>query len=294
MNPAPETRAGHRRGRLVTVATVLACTLASWAVAEVVSFEDVVVPPSGYLNGDPGDLQPGESVTVPLVSGSVSFSNTYGIDVYGEYTYPYWFGFAFSDVVNTTDGTWDNQYASYPGGGHESTNYAVAYADGATIALPAPSAVAGFWIANTTYARSTMVSADPEQFASPLGPPAGYFRVTATGLLGGSITGTTEFFLADFAGPAPPGVLGGWAWFSLAGLGAIDSVSFAFDGSDVGDYGLNTAAYFAMDDFTYAPVPEPAAVALAAVGVAMQVVRLRRRRVGGRVTFSVPGDESLP
>jgi hypothetical protein len=293
MNPAPETRAGHRRGRVAAAATVLACTLASCAVAEVVSFEDVVLPPSGYLNGDPGDLQPGESVTVPLVSGSVSFSNTYGIDVYGEYTYPYWFGFAFSDVVNTTDGTWDNQYASYPGGGHESTNYAVAYADGATIALPSPSAVAGFWIANTTYARSTMVSADPEQFASPLGPPAGYFRVTATGLLGGSITGSAEFFLADFAGPAPPGVLGGWAWFSLTGLGAIDSVSFAFDGSDVGDYGLNTAAYFAMDDFTYAPVPEPTAVALAAVGVAMQVVRLRRRHAGGRVRFAVPIDESL-
>jgi len=252
--------------------------------AEIVTFQDAVLPESGYLNGDPGGLQPGDSVSVPLVSGNVSFSNTYGIDSYGappnQLIYPYWFGFAFSNVVNTTDGEFTNQYASYPGGGYESTQYAVAYADGATIALPGAATVAGFRIANTTYARATMVSADPNQFADPLQPPNGYFSVTAIGLLGSSTTGTVEFLLADFRGPSPPGVLGGWSWFPLGDLGVVDSVSFAFAGSDVGDYGLNTAAYFAMDDFTYAPVPEPAAAALAVMGVAWWVGGRIRRRAG--------------
>ncbi|MFM9057885.1 MAG: DUF4465 domain-containing protein [Planctomycetaceae bacterium] len=276
---------------MAVLAWLLVACCGSPAPADVVTFEDVVLPGSGYLNGDPGGLQPGDSVSVPLVSGSVSFSNTNGIDL--TYEFPYWFGFSFSKVVNTTDGVYTNQYASYPGGGYESSQYAVAYADYATITLPGAATVAGFRIANTTYARSTMVSADPELFASPLQPPKGYFSVTATGLLGSGTTGTAEFFLADFRGASPPGVLGGWSWFPLGDLGTVDAVSFTFAGSDVGDYGLNTAAYFAMDDFTYTPVPEPAAAALALVGGAWWVGGRIRRRVG-RVGPSSSAFESPP
>lgn len=255
-----------RRMAPVVLAWTLGASCAGTARAEVVTFQDVSLPQDGFLNGDPGGLQPGQFVNQPLVSGGVSFSNTYGVDAYGvppnQFIYPYWYGFSFSNVVNTTDGSWTNQYASYPGGGYESTQYAVVYANGATVTLPSPATVAGFRIANTTYARSTMVSADPEQFASPLQPPGGFFSVTAIGLLGSATTATVEFFLADFRGASPPGVLGGWSWFPLDDLGEVDAVSFTFDGSDTGDYGLNTAAYFAMDDFTFMPVPESGPVPL--------------------------------
>lgn len=286
------SRPASRRSRAWRATTALAWALAACCVrpaaADVVTFQDVVLPESGYLNGDPGGLTPGQSVSEPLVSGGVSFANTYGIDSYGvppnQFIYPYWFGFSFSNIVNTTDGSFTNQYASYPGGGYESTQYAVAYADGATLTLPGPATVAGFRIANTTYARATMVSADPNQFADPLGPPNGYFSVTATGVLGSSTTATVEFLLADFRGASPPGVLAGWSWFPLGDLGVVDAVSFEFAGSDVGEYGLNTAAYFAMDNLTYTPVPEPHAAALAAAGMACVFggwVRGRvRRRLG--------------
>lgn len=286
MTVASTRRPSHRvivRASAV-FASVLAACCCRPAAADIVTFQDVVLPEPGYLNGDPGGLQPGQSVSVPLVSGGVSFSNTNGVDSFGappnQFIYPYWFGFSFSNVVNTTDGNFTNQYASYPGGGYESTQYAVAYADDATITLPGPAAVAGFRIANTTYARATMVSTDPNQFADPLQPPNGYFSVTATGLLGSSTTGTVEFLLADFRGASPPGVLDGWSWFALDDLGTVDSISFTFAGSDVGDYGLNTAAYFAMDDFTYTPVPEPAAAALAVVGGVWWIGGRIRRRAG--------------
>ena len=269
---------------LVVFAWALVACCGRSSPADIVTFQDVVLPETGYINGDPGGLQPGDFVSVPLVSGSVTFSNTYGIDSSGvppnQFIYPYWFGFSFSNVVNTTDGDFTNQYASYPGGGYESTQYAVAYADGATITLPGSSAVEGFRIANTTYARATMVSADPNQFADPLQPPNGYFSVTASGLLGSSTTGTVEFLLAEFRGASPPGVLGGWSWFPLGDLGTVDAVSFEFAGSDVGAYGLNTAAYFAMDDFTFTPVPEPAAAALAVVAGVWWVGGRIRRRLG--------------
>lgn len=244
--------------------------------ADVVGFESLTLPPSGYANGDPGNLPPGGSVSVPFQFGGVAFANTFGID--GTWNFPYWNGFAISNVVNTTDGTWTNQYAAKPGSGHLSVNYAVAYSSAATIAFPQPVVASGLRIANTTYAYSVMTETDPNGFSTPLGP-GGWFSVTATGALGGVTGASAEFFLADLRGANPIGVQGGWSWFDLGALGTIDSLAFSFAGSDVGEYGLNTPAYFAMDDLTYA-VPEPAGIVLAACGAAAWIAGRRRIPLG--------------
>ncbi|MFM7184787.1 MAG: DUF4465 domain-containing protein, partial [Planctomycetota bacterium] len=68
-----------------------------------------------------------------------------------------------------------------------------------------------------------------------------------------------------------------WDWFDLSSLGTVDRIEFSFDGSDKGIFGLNTPAYFAMDDLTVAAVPEPMASVLAAAAAIAAVVRLRRR-----------------
>ena len=246
------------------------------AAATVVDFEDCPLPGSqAYFNGDPGTLQPGQSRTQPWTSRGASFANTFGID--GDYNFPYWDGFAFSNVVNTTDGSFTNQYASHPGGGFGSSTYAVAYSDSAAVVLPGPSTVAGFRIANTTYTYQTLVQGDEWGFTSPL-PAGGWFRVTANGRLAGVATASATFDLADLRGAAPAGILAGWSWFNLTALGAVDHVDFAFSGSDSGAFGLNTPAYFAMDDLTFVAVPEPA-VGLALVSAfAAAVLCCRRRR----------------
>jgi hypothetical protein len=246
------------------------------AAATVVDFEDCPLPGSqAYFNGDPGTLQPGQSRTQPWTSRGASFANTFGID--GDYNFPYWDGFAFSNVVNTTDGSFTNQYASYPGGGFGSSAYAVAYSDAAAVELPGPSTIAGFRIANTTYTYLTLVHGDEWGFTSPL-PAGGWFRITATGRLAGVATGSTTFDLADLRGAAPTGVLPGWSWFDLTALGAVDHVDFAFSGSDTGAFGLNTPAYFAMDNLTFAAVPEPAMGLVLVGAVAAAVLRCRRLR----------------
>lgn len=243
--------------------------------AAVVDFQDLSVPPAGYFNGDPGNLVPGQSVSTPWTSAGVGFSNTFGID--GDFAFPYWFGFAYSNVVNTTDPAFTNQYASYPGGGYQSSTYAVAYADGASIALPVPTTVSGVRIANTTYAALTMANGDPYGF-SPALPVGGWFATTATGKLGAVTTGSATFTLADRRGASPPGILATWAWFDLTTLGTVDRIVFSFDGSDQGTFGLNTPAYAALDDLTVATVPEPAAgLAMAAVLAAGLVLRRGRR-----------------
>jgi hypothetical protein len=252
----------------------LAITANVAVTADVITFESASVPSIGYLNGNPGTLSPGDSVSVPFQFEGVSFSNMFGIDA--AWNFPYWNGFAISSVVNTTDGTWTNQYAAKPGGGYQSMNYAVAYSSAAAIVFPEPVKPSGFRIANTTYAYAVMTEIDPEGFSRPL-VSGDWFSVTATGLRNGATVGSAEFFLADLRGAAPVGVRSGWNWFDLSGLDTIDSLSFSFAGSDVGDYGLNTPAYFAMDDLTYA-VPEPSGFVLTACGAAAWIARRRRAR----------------
>jgi hypothetical protein len=252
----------------------------------VVDFDDLTVPASGHFNGNPGNLSPGQSLSTPWASAGVSFGNTFGIDSYGGFNYEYWYGFAYSNVVNTTDGIFTNQYASKPGGGvgGPGTNYAIAYGDGATIQLPVPTTVSGFEIANTTYAYGVMAFPDPNNFSTPLPSGTGWFAATATGKLAGATTGTATFYLADLRGASPPGILASWAWFDLTTLGTVDTIEFTFDGSDKGTFGLNTPAYFAMDDLTVTAVPEPATWALLIGGAATALLAARRSTRARRVS----------
>ncbi|MFM7137200.1 MAG: DUF4465 domain-containing protein [Planctomycetota bacterium] len=263
-----------RRPTIQPAMVFVMLAVATAARGEVVTFQDLTVPQAGFFNGDPGNLDPGDEVSQSWQSVGVAFSNTYGIDA--DYAFPYWSGFAYSNVVDTTTAGFTNQYASYPGGGYQSTTYAVAYASGATVTLPTAANVAGFRIANTTYAYLAMQVGD--QF-SPALAAGGWFRVTATGHRSGSPIGSAELYLADLRGGSPPGIVAGWEWFDLSGLGTVDAISFGFSGSDVGTFGLNTPAYFAMDNLTFAAVPEPGPWVLLVGGpLAAAVVALQRGR----------------
>ena len=273
-------RAVTRLGPLAILC--LAVAVPRPAAAEVIDFQDLTVPAAGYFNGDPGTLTAGQSVTTPWNAGGAAFSNTFGIDNYGGFNYAYWSGFGYSNIVNTTDPAFTNQYASYPGGGYQSSTYAVSYEDltrggRPIVTLPVPTTVSGFRIANTTYAALTMLNGDGYGFSAPL-PAGGWFATTAVGKLATTTTGSATFYLADLRGGSPPGVLAGWSWFDLSSLGTVDRIEFSFDGSDKGTFGLNTPAYFAMDDLTVSAVPEPTTAALlAAAGLVAGAAGVRRR-----------------
>lgn len=269
------------------ISTVRTCSLSiltlvaftGTAAAVVIDFEGLPVPPAGFFNGDPGTLSPGQSVSTPWTSGGVAFSNTFGIDSYGGFNYEWWEGFSYSTVVNTADPAFTNQYASYPGGGYQSTTYAVPHTEyndyRPTVMLPVPTTVSGFRIANTTYTALTLRNGDQYGFSAPL-PLGGWFATTAIGRLGATTTGSATFFLADLRGASPPGILATWEWFDLSSLGTVDRIEFEFSGSDVGPFGLNTPRYFALDDLTVAAVPEPAfSVVLASAGIALLIRRCR-------------------
>ena len=81
---------------------------------------------------------------------------------------------------------------------------------------------------------------------------------------GGSEVGEVDFFLAKYTSPdsLPVNV---WTLVDLSHLAGSQSLTFGYASSDVGDFGVNTPAYFAMDDLTVrtASVPEPSSAMLA-------------------------------
>ncbi|MCI2082829.1 MAG: DUF4465 domain-containing protein [Bacteroidales bacterium] len=106
-------------------------------------------------------------------------------------------------------------------------------------------------VTNTTYAYQTM--ANGNDYCRKLSyDNKDYLKVVATGYAtDGSLTGTTEFYLADFRTSSSEGIVTNWKEVSLTGLGSCHKIDFDIQGSDTGDYGLNTPAYFCFDNLVY-------------------------------------------
>lgn len=201
-----------------------------------------------------------------LVIGINDYNDTYNTMT----TYKSFFGggIAISQWNEMTTGNQFNQCSVYykdastgKGGAEGSSTFAVAYGynDGSAFgadtraslyfAEAGKEAVIGSLdVCNTTYAYLSMKNGD--SFANKLTyDNKGYFRVTFTGVnAAGAETGTVEYYLADFRTASAPGIAEGWHKVDLSPLGSVHKVMINFEGSDVGEYGLNTPAYCAIDN----------------------------------------------
>jgi hypothetical protein len=126
--------------------------------------------------------------------------------------------------------------------------------------------VKGTYINNSTYAYYSM--RDGDQFAKKFGGVSGddadWFMLTVTGWLNGQAKNdTVNFMLADytFADNSQDYILNEWAWLDLQVLGNVDSLQFSLSSSDAGQWGMNTPAYFVLDNFTTADVANVAPIA---------------------------------
>jgi len=239
--------------------------------ASVVGFEDLTLNPNTYWNGSNG--------AGSFTSGGVTFPNSYNA------TYGSWSGFAYSNVQDPTTPGWSNQYAARPGSGAgTSPNYAVAYQGADRLAISLATSWdfqgRGLFVANTTYAAFDMLNGSgfSKRFGGSTGTDADWLRLTVRGLLGGSETGAVDFYLADyrFSNSSQDYILNTWAFVDLTSLGTVDALSFDLASSDNGDWGMNTPAYFAIDNL--GSVPEPSCTSLLMVsGLCIAVGRRERR-----------------
>lgn len=174
----------------------------------------------------------------------------------------YWqTGFAYSNMTDSVTSGFMNQYSAKTGIGYGgSSKYAVAYCyDPSTYAnncvlkmvdsaMGHP--VKGCYVTNNTYAYNSM--RDGDMFARKF-HNGDWFKISARGYYHGTLnTDSVSIYLANFLHPDSNDnyILNTWEWFNLEPLGKVDSIRFTLTSTDNGAFGMNTPAYFCIDNFT--------------------------------------------
>jgi len=182
-------------------------------------------------------------------------------------------GWIASALYDSTTAGFANQYGCAAYKGYNSNTFAIgttygnltARLSGNSLGKP----VSGVWVCNSTYAYKSMKYGD--MFAKKFGDTTG----THSGLAQGSYPDwfkltikryykdtlrkdSVEVYLADyrFSNNSQDYILKTWTWVDLRNLGSTDStgftdsLAFTLHSSDNGTYGMNTPAFFCIDNLT--------------------------------------------
>jgi len=231
---------------------LLSLGCASTALAGAIDFEELSLDDESYYNG--ADLAGG------FTTGGAKFNNTF-TDFGGGFTG--WSGWSYSNVTDNTTAGSGNQYSALPGSGaSESENFGVGFtstesAGASQIELPAGARALSARITNTTYAAMSMLHGDAfaKKFGGPTGSDPDYLKLTITGLeADNDAISSVEFYLADYRAEDPAGdyLVQDWQAVDLAALDGAAKLSFTLSSTDVGQFGMNTPAYFALDNLLFA------------------------------------------
>jgi hypothetical protein len=225
----------------------------TFAQQTTVTFDDLSLAPETHYDGS--DSSGG------FTSGGVFFANEYDMQ------FQYWSnGFIYSNTTDVTTAGYTNDFSAYTGGGaNGSANYAMNY--NGDIDFGSEKIVTSMQVTNSTYAALSMLNGDSfgKQFGSPnnaQGTPDGtngedFFRLLITGYDGDNDSiGTVTFYLADyrFADSLQDYIVDTWETVDLSPLGTVRYLDFTLESSDNGSFGMNTPAYFALDNLVYSEV----------------------------------------
>jgi len=216
-----------------------------------------------------------ESYFAPGVASTFNSGNADFVHNFTDYGYGCcWSGFTYSNTTDTTTAGFTNQYSAITGGGvNGSANYGISNPGSSVsrVDFGGATIVEGAYFTNTTYAYLSM--RDGDGFAKQFGL-GDFFTLKVTGLDAfDSVTNSVNISLARDAN-----LVDAWIWNDLMPLGEVYALEFSLSSSDVGDWGINTPAYFAIDNLTaVSAVPVPAAVWLFGSGLLGLVTVARRR-----------------
>lgn len=217
------------------------------------SFETLTLSTNSYWNGS---TQPLGTI---FTDGNAVFNNYYDTAFGGNWLS----GWAYSNKKDSTTAGFANQYSARPAIGYAgSSKYAVGQHN-AILKLTGSGlgkVVNGLYITNGTYSAISMTNGDAfaKKFGGASGNDPDWFKLTVRKYFGGVLTNdSVEFYLADyrFADNTQDYVVKTWQWVNLTALGNVDSLQFVLSSSDMGQWGMNTPAYFCIDDFTTANSP---------------------------------------
>ena len=211
------------------------------------NFEGLTLDSNSYWNGSSAPLG------TTFNDGNAIFPNYYDTAWGGFWSS----GWVYSNIEDSTTAGFTNLYGAATASGYNgSPNYAMG-TQGSIIHLNSMAmgkVVDGFYVTNSTYGAISM--RDGDSFAKKFGGASGddpdWFKLTVRKWLGGVMTGdSVEFYLADyrFSNNAQDYIVKTWQWVDLTSLENVDSLQFNLSSSDIGSSGMNTPAYFCIDNF---------------------------------------------
>ena len=227
--------------------------------ATVATFEDLTLEPESHWAG-PAD----NAVEVEGKWGSKNMVGTFKSGAYefvNSFTpkWSSWTGCSYSNMTATSFASYaTDQWNSAAGHGAEgSANYGVIYGSSTPneqmeiIKVLDGDAegriIKGMNITNSAWTVECVKNGNgsAQKFKKD-----SWFKVTFTGVKADKSTASVDYYLADYrsANEAEWTCLTDWAWVDLSSLGKVVSLNVCFDGTDTGDYGLNTSTYVCIDN----------------------------------------------
>ncbi len=233
-----------KRDLLFVVLLILPCLISAQTLADFESFD---MPQDTFLNGSDG--------SGGFVDGNIFLPNNYNNEFMS------WSGWSISNKTDTITKGFNNQYSCISGAGVDgSENYAVTFVSGeSTINFQneALSGLAeGFYINNSTYAYYSLLEGDgfAKKFGGETGDDPDFYKLTIKKYRRGAVAqyDSIEFYLADyrFEDNSMDYIVKDWTYVPLGSLNNIDSLSLTLSSTDNGQFGMNTPAYFCIDNFT--------------------------------------------
>ncbi len=219
----------------------LAIILATGATQAQADFEQISL--SQYFDGS--DLSGTEDSSGNY--SSIYTENDLTFNTIWNTSWSYWSeGWAFSNLIDSTLEEGAKTYHSYSTGAYSGDNFAIGKS-GSQINVNGMATFETIQVSNTSYAAHSMKNGD--SFAKKF-TGEDWFELTIEGFNGNSSTGEVRVMLADSSNTAP-NILETWQTVDISSLGNVTKLTFTLNSSDVGDYGMNTPSFFALDNIVF-------------------------------------------
>lgn len=259
--------------------------------SDTADFENLTLAPNSFWN------KRSTKLTNQFRDSFATYNNAYSISAYGDFWSS---GFAISTQTDTTTSGYTNIYSCYAGkGAANSKTYAMAQ-NKASLNLsfrPTPIEYAtrlkSINVTNATYAALSMKNGDAfaKKFGGTSGNDSDFFMLTIKGFYKttGTFLDSVNVYLADYrsADNSKDYIVKDWLEVNLRALGNSDSLVFVLSSSDNGQFGMNTPAFFAIDNLEYEILGGLAAAA------EIPVVSMYPNPAQTVVTFEVTGNATV-
>ncbi|MEN9304173.1 MAG: hypothetical protein RL264_2602 [Bacteroidota bacterium] len=229
------------KNKLLTIALIATNVVSAQMYS---TLENLNLNDNTYLNGSEATMGTTYSDNFAL------YHNVYDTSFGG-----YWAsGWAISTMIDVTTAGFSNLYSSIAGSGHNSRTYAVGQQNAWISLNPSMPQLDSIYITNSTYAALSMRDGDDfaKKFGGVTGNDPDFFRLIIRAYSAGvQRPDSVVFYLADyrFEDNSLDYIVNDWRAVNINALGgALDSLNFELQSSDVGAFGMNTPAFFCIDD----------------------------------------------